>query len=267
MGVHSSEWKRKTTKNIKRKFMKICTVCKKSLPFSEFFKDSSRNDGYNASCKSCKKIHCKLYRETHPDKMLEIRKKYKEDNPDYQKLYLREYRTRDYVKAQKREYRQRPEIKKRKLEQMKQRRSENLNIRLNYLFSKKINNALKRKNVSKLGVSWKLLLGYDANILKTHLESLFQPGMSWDNYGKFGWHIDHIIPQSSFVFSSIYDSQFKTCWSLDNLQPLWWYDNLAKRNTIFGHPFKLVQDVIMQIQNDVSILELQKQFSLSDELV
>ena len=31
--------------------------------------------------------------------------------------------------------------------------------------------------------------------LRAHLESKWQPGMSWDNYGKqTGWVIDHIVP-------------------------------------------------------------------------
>jgi 5-methylcytosine-specific restriction endonuclease McrA len=44
--------------------------------------------------------------------------------------------------------------------------------------------------------------------------------MSWENYGKFTWHIDHIIPVAVFNFSSFKDLDFKRCWALSNLQPL-----------------------------------------------
>lgn len=63
-----------------------------------------------------------------------------------------------------------------------------------------------------------------------HLESLFTNGMSWQNYGE--WHVDHKIPISSFDFESIECEEFKKCWSLNNLQPLWGIDNLSKGSKI-----------------------------------
>jgi hypothetical protein len=75
-------------------------------------------------------------------------------------------------------------------------------------------------------------LEYTLQDLKEHLESKFQEGMTWDNYGE--WHIDHIIPQSKLKYTSTEDENFKKCWSLDNLQPLWAKDNLRKGNRIQG---------------------------------
>jgi hypothetical protein len=54
--------------------------------------------------------------------------------------------------------------------------------------------------------------------------------MTWMNYGE--WHIDHILPIDSFNFQSYEDYQFKECWSLENLQPLWAIDNIRKGNKI-----------------------------------
>ena len=57
--------------------------------------------------------------------------------------------------------------------------------------------------------------------------------MTWDNYGK--WHIDHIYPISLFDKEKIknYNSQeFKDCWTLKNLQPLWAFENISKGNRI-----------------------------------
>lgn len=70
--------------------------------------------------------------------------------------------------------------------------------------------------------------------LKIHLESNFQSGMSWDNYGRNGWHIDHIIPDSWFNYDSMNHEDFKKSWSLDNLQPLWEKDNCSKSNRYKG---------------------------------
>ena len=84
----------------------------------------------------------------------------------------------------------------------------------------------KRKNIIKPKTM--ALLGCDLKFFKTHIESLFLPGMSWDNHGKWGWHIDHIMPLESAKTSE----DMKTLCHYKNLQPLWWYDNLSKGGTI-----------------------------------
>jgi hypothetical protein len=71
-----------------------------------------------------------------------------------------------------------------------------------------------------------VLVGYTVHDLMNHLESLFLPGMTWENYGE--WHIDHVIPQSWFQYENLDDQSFKDCWALENLQPLWAKDNWAK---------------------------------------
>lgn len=63
--------------------------------------------------------------------------------------------------------------------------------------------------------------------LKNYLESLFQPRITWDNYGK--WQIDHIIPLSSLDLNIIENIK-KVC-HYTNLQPLWAIDNIIKGNT------------------------------------
>jgi 5-methylcytosine-specific restriction endonuclease McrA len=62
-----------------------------------------------------------------------------------------------------------------------------------------------------------------------HLESLFTSEMTWENYGTY-WHVDHIKPQSLFVYTSMTDDEFKKCWSLSNLQPLEAKENIRKSN-------------------------------------
>jgi hypothetical protein len=99
-----------------------------------------------------------------------------------------------------------------------------------------------RKNVSrsiraslsprqKRHIGWQRAVGYTAQELRDHLERQFLRGMTWDNYGYgFGrWNIDHILPQSTFLFESIDDVAFKACWALTNLRPLWSDDNLRKQ--------------------------------------
>lgn len=71
-------------------------------------------------------------------------------------------------------------------------------------------------------------LGCTIEELKAHLESLFKPGMTWDNWGHTGdvWHLDHIIPLASFDLTD--PEQVKLACHYTNLQPLWATENLQK---------------------------------------
>ena len=81
---------------------------------------------------------------------------------------------------------------------------------------------------NKNGCRWEVLLGYTVGDLRKHLESRFTIGMTWINMG--GWHIDHIVPKSRFNYNKPEDPEFKVCWGLANLQPLWGTDNSSKKN-------------------------------------
>lgn len=73
-------------------------------------------------------------------------------------------------------------------------------------------------------------LPYSKRDLYAHLERQFLPGMTWDNYGS-AWHVDHILPQSSFKVNAndpANCAEFQACWALPNLRPLFKRDNLVK---------------------------------------
>lgn len=93
-----------------------------------------------------------------------------------------------------------------------------------------IRSKLKSRNIKKNGNRTIDILGYSINDLIVHLESRFLPEMNWDNYGKNGWEIDHIIPDSWFKYDSVSDIEFINSWSLTNLQPMWKTDNASKGN-------------------------------------
>lgn len=69
-------------------------------------------------------------------------------------------------------------------------------------------------------------LGCSMHELIMYLESKFEDGMTWDNYGKGGWHIDHILPLSSFDL--IDNAQLQSACHYTNLQPMWELENLMK---------------------------------------
>jgi endogenous inhibitor of DNA gyrase (YacG/DUF329 family) len=95
----------------------------------------------------------------------------------------------------------------------------------------KLSNAMrvgvhKSLTKGKMGKRTFEVLGYSVNQLKEHLERQFSQGMSWDNYGE--WHVDHIVPVSSFKYDEVIDPDFKACWALSNLRPMWAEDNISK---------------------------------------
>lgn len=83
-----------------------------------------------------------------------------------------------------------------------------------------------------VGVNRIGMVGYSVDDLMRHLERQFQPSMTWENYGRGGWHIDHKIPKSVFNYETTGDIDFKRCWALDNLQPLWEPENLSKSDKL-----------------------------------
>lgn len=59
-----------------------------------------------------------------------------------------------------------------------------------------------------------------------YIETKFEAGMSWDNYGRDTWHLDHVRPLVSFNLED--PEQFKQAMHYTNLQPLWAEENLRK---------------------------------------
>jgi len=91
---------------------------------------------------------------------------------------------------------------------------------------------LKQRLINKNKKSTFDVLPYTVDELKIHLESKFEPWMTWDNYGL--WEIDHITPDSWFVYNSFEDKGFQDSWALENLQPLSKHDNCSKGNKYKG---------------------------------
>jgi len=215
--------------------MKTCTKCKIGKLETEFHKDRSRIDGLDASCKDCKAIRknrqywsnrdsylakCKIYDKENREQRIEYGKLYALKNPEKLKA------TR--AKASKKwQSKNRDHIRQYERNRLKN----NLPLRLSKRISTDINDCLSGR---KDGRHWEDLVGYTKEQLKTHLESQFEPGMSWDNWGRGVncWHIDHIRPQSWFDFTD--SLQLRKCWALSNLTCKWEPDNLTKSNKYEG---------------------------------
>jgi hypothetical protein len=151
----------------------------------------------------------------------EYNKKYYEENKEEFKKYQEKYR-----KEHDREIK----------EYQKEWREMNKTYSLNY-------KNLRRKNDNKFRIVMNLrarltnllrtsigdcfgLVGCSYDEFTKHIENQFKEGMTWNNYGKDGWVIDHIRPCSSFDLTI--KEQQKECFYYTNLQPLWWFENASK---------------------------------------
>lgn len=90
---------------------------------------------------------------------------------------------------------------------VKKRRSNN---KLKTLISSSMYKSLKRRRGN---YSWEKILGYSLEDLVIHLESNFEDGMDWDNYGAY-WVVEKIIPISFYV-----NNEIDKCFSLRNIRP------------------------------------------------
>lgn len=138
---------------------------------------------------------------------------------------------RERYKAWLTEYRKRPDIIARHRARFLERKATNPNFALAQVLRVRIRNAIKNQSGSKASTSI-ALLGISIERVREHIETQFQPGMTWQNFGRDGWHLDHIIPCSSFDLRK--PEHQRRCFHFSNLRPMWEKANLRKASTIEG---------------------------------
>lgn len=245
--------------------LKTCSICKNNKNINEFHKRKRAADGLTSACKDCRSSTEAKYRAQNGQKISEQKKNYYRQNKESVLTQKQEYskKNRDSIKAKQREwysanrdsynarrrqqYHSNPKVKAKTLasnkryylnnaekikNQSKERQklrlnSNDINFKLQKNLRSRLCNAIKRNYKTGSAIRD---LGCSISQLKTHLEAQFQPGMTWDNWNRKGWHIDHIRPLSSFNLED--PEQLKLACHYTNLQPLWAEDNLNKSNKV-----------------------------------
>ena len=184
---------------------KICTKCHAEKPLEEYYPQAQSRNGRTTICKVCSCEKSRRYDAANPEKRREIRRRWDAANPENRKARLRKSNAKKRL---------------------------TVTGQLSHLISVSMRQSLK---YGKQGRKWESLVGYNLNQLKRHLEKQFLPGMSWKNRNE--WHIDHRTPISAFNYEQPTDLDFKRCWELKNLRPLWKHDNLVK-NAKIDKPFQ-----------------------------
>lgn len=160
--------------------------------------------GRSLVCKRCQtNNNSKRYRLNHPERRREITNNYRKT---HREAYLAT------------------------LKRARDKRRNTIKGKLDHRISANMYRGLRN---NKAGKSWKEILPYSVDELKNHLEALFINGMSWELLMQGEIEIDHIVPMAHFVYTSTNDEEFKKCWELNNLQPLWKTDN-RKKNAKLG---------------------------------
>lgn len=142
------------------------------------------------------------------------RAKYRLDpqNVEKQRAYSRAYAKKHRTRLQ---------------EYVKHRKATDVQFRIRCQIGSRLADAVRRAGARKHESTLKLL-GCTIPELRLHLASKFTPGMSWANWGKTGWHIDHIRPLASFDLLDLEQLAHACHWT--NLQPLWAADNYSKKD-------------------------------------
>jgi hypothetical protein len=211
-------------KNCER-YTKVCSKCGEEKELDEFYKDRAKSDGLRGNCKQCVKKYFLLNKE----KKSLYNRNYKSKNREAIAKYNKKYKieklneTKEYNKTYYKKNKQK--INQYRVKYAKQRMEVDLCFKIRRKLSSRVSQAIKRQRGIK-ACSTIELLGCSIEKCRQHLENLFTESMSWNNYGK--WHIDHIIPCSSFDLTE--PEQQKKCFHYTNLQPLWAEDNLKKSN-------------------------------------
>ena len=192
---------------------------------------------YYEKTKESKAEYDKRYREQNKLKIAEYKKQWALNNPDKVFEKQKEYRENnsDNLSLKKSQYAKKNRAK------INAKASIYVKYRCDtdplYKLTKNTRKMVSRYMLGEKSKRTQEIVGCTFEELKTYIESQFTEGMSWDNYGIDGWHVDHIKPLA--VANS--QEEIISLNHYTNLQPLWALDNLKKGATFDGVNFKTKQ--------------------------
>jgi hypothetical protein len=225
---------------------KTCKKCNIEKEISDFHTQKNCLHGVNPICKLCRKHKTKIYyiknkesilkktnayNQKNMEKVLLRNKKWQLENREYFLEYHRNYNAK-YIAINKKKLNKisrqyyldnKSKMNRERAEYAKKQYKEDFSYKMKILLRSRIRIALQNNTKNKSTLD---LLGCTIQFFKDHIEKRFQKGMTWDNYGFYGWHIDHIRPCASFDLSD--PEEQNKCFHYSNLQPLWAEDNLRK---------------------------------------
>jgi hypothetical protein len=202
---------------------KICSKCKIEKDICEFGKCIRSKSGLKPACLQCRKIESEIYRKKNPEKMKEWYKDNQERALQQKRNYYQENRELVLERSKLWTKNNRDTVNN----YIKSKKRENSLFKVELNIRSRLTQYLKQKNITKRNKTYNIV-GIDINGLKKYIEDQFENGMTWENYGVYGWHIDHKIP----LCSANNETELLKLFHYTNLQPLWAEDNLKKNGKI-----------------------------------
>lgn len=205
-----------------------CNVCQEDKELSSTNFEQRKDKEiirWRLTCKTCMSSKKKLYFSNNIEHIRTRNAKHYQNNKESKQ---------EYYLANK------PRIAKAKLVRENAKRKTDGCYRMRKNMSRLVNIYLHKQGAKSKGVSFFQAVGYTLEQLRSHIESLWESWMTWDNYGPYvlggrrAWNIDHIIPQSSLLYDSITHPNFIKCWSLANMRPLDSLENNSKGKKILS---------------------------------
>jgi hypothetical protein len=162
------------------------------------------------------KAKAKAYYENNRDKY----KEWREDNKDYGKEWRK-----DNIKKIKATGKEWYEAHKKRINSQhsrwaKKRYASDPIYKLRMLLATSLRHGLKRIGSAKIDKTSDILK-CSFKEFKAYIEDQFQEGMSWENHGRSGWELDHIVPLSLAKTGE----EVRALSHYSNFQPLWAEEN------------------------------------------
>lgn len=182
--------------------IKKCSLCLIEKDLTNFYLDRRGKLGRYARCKPCFNLSKKPWLESNKDKIRVKNRNYARrhvKSEEQNQLTMRKASTRNSA-----------------------RRKIDPNYAARRRFTSLIASLMRRTRSSYI----EPYLGCSINDFRAYIASKFTVGMNWTNYGRTGWHVDHIIPLSSFDLTD--ENDIKRALHYTNTQPLWAVENKSK---------------------------------------
>lgn len=170
----------------------------------------------------------KIYREKNADKIAAQRREAYLKNAEAIKGKSIAYYHKNKESCQKKNRERKSKNRQKYNQYVARQKKQNPAFAITYVLRSRMLSAIKRADGEKSEKTVDLL-GCSPRFFVKYIESLFSRGMNWGNRGK-GWHIDHILPCTSFDLTNT-DEQRK-CFHFSNLRPVWAKENLKKGASI-----------------------------------
>ena len=209
---------------------KKCTKCGKDKDVKEFAKAKTGKYGVRGDCKQCREQAQKIYRDNNKDQLNTNSANYYLKNKEQILERCKKYYINNKDVIDKRNKQWGLNNKEQRRDYLRNKRRTDEKYRILCALRTRLNTSIKHQHKS---LSSMVLIGCEIDYLMYHLQEQFTEGMSWDNYGKGGWEIDHIKP--CMLFDLTKESEQLICFNYTNLQPLWAIDNLRKGSDFNGN--------------------------------